>query len=403
MLGVVILLSIVGTTWSIAGIPVRALVAIVALGLTFLLVPNTVVRSVRRNIPALSILGGFALLGGLVSLANETPVSEVINEVVQIHVQAAIIFLLTYSIAMRVGRRRAGLIFILCVSASAFVAAAQSLGMPWAWSIRLDVARIVGEDLLSDYYYRYQRPMGLSYSPVRLGLQICLALAAYLVTMRNPYLGMKRFDNRLVVALVIFAISAIAGQNRSPILGGILLYIFYIAGLRPKYIGFLVASIIIIIPVSLNFLDSLDGVRVATVADESSLGRITFFVYGIMLFVSRPIGYGLAFNPIDHWPEYWEAIQWTPVPHFIQIFPLHNYPLTILNMYGVLVLAFMPTVFRVAKKYGLATLSLVPYFVHILFHNDGPMWSDFLVWFVFAFAVAAKDTEISNSLEPKGR
>ena len=176
----------------------------------------------------------------------------------------------------------------------------------------------------------------------------------------------------------------------------------YLCALRPKYIGILVAAIVVALPLGLTYLDTFEGSRVATVADESSLGRITFLVYGLILFVNRPIGYGLGFNPIDYWPYYWEDIQWTPVPYFIQVFPLHNYFLTILNMYGFFVLFFVPIIIRIAKKYNIAVISLIPYWVHILFHNDGPMWSDFVVWFVFAFAVYAKDEEknISEMANP---
>jgi hypothetical protein len=129
-----------------------------------------------------------------------------------------------------------------------------------------------------------------------------------------------------------------------------------------------------------------DNVRVLDVNDKSATGRIPLLVYGWKLFLGRPLGYGFGFNPLLYWPEYWTQLSGLKGAVVIQKFPLHNYALTMLNRYGFGILFLVPMVLKLAWPHRRILLGFVPYACHILFHNEGPLDTDFMIWFAIALS-----------------
>jgi len=189
--------------------------------------------------------------------------------------------------------------------------------------------------------------------------------------------------------LVIFTM--VASGNRSPILGCAVFLILYACMVYRRNILFLMLGGILMVPVLMLTMDSISdaGLRVLETGDSSSEGRVTLSYYGLLLFLAQPFGYGLSFDPKSLWYPHWDAIQWTPSPVIVQMFPLHNYPLSILNMYGAICLLFLPKVWQFMSRSWAATLCFAPYFINLLFHNGGPMWYDYFVWFAFGIAAVA--------------
>jgi hypothetical protein len=217
---------------------------------------------------------------------------------------------------------------------------------------------------------------------------VCLAFA--MIYMYRAYTKASRpqraIDPVIVAAVIAFVFAAMAGGNRSPLLGMAMFILLYgTARLGPVALvfGCLGAAIIPFMP---EILAQAQGtnVRVLATNDKSATGRIPLLVYGWKLFLARPIGYGFGFDPTLYWQHYWTQISSLKGAEVIRIFPLHNYPLTMLNRYGFSVLFLVPFVIRLIWPHRLVLLGFVPYMCHILFHNDGPLDTDFMIWFLVA-------------------
>lgn len=382
------LLGVAAQVLSIGGIPVRTIVTVGSLGFLAVVDVKNFVHAFRASKKVLLLLVGFAILGSVIDAANGTPLSKIINQVVEIHVQSGICYLLAIMVTRRIGPKRAACILVSAVGISALVAIGQFVGMSWAWEVKAAMAQLTGVDLYSDYYYRTNRPMGLSFTPVTLGSQACVALAAYLIATNADTDDRIKWKRTVMLASPLMIALMTASGNRSPILGVLIFLIIYVCIIYRRYTLVLIAGALLVIPVFQLTVDSLSssGLRITEMSDESSSGRITLSYYGLLLFLSQPAGYGLNFDPTQLWQPYWEDIQWTPYPYHVRIFPLHNYPLTILNMYGAMCLLFAPTIWRIARNNRWATLMFAPYFIDLLFHNGGPLWYDYFVWFGFGIA-----------------
>jgi hypothetical protein len=124
------------------------------------------------------------------------------------------------------------------------------------------------------------------------------------------------------------------------------------------------------------------GMRVGNTEDASAVGRTVLQVYGILLFLDQPFGYGLAFNSVDHAGRYWSDLIGFENAETITKNALHNYYLLMLNKYGALILIVALFVARRLVKSALLVLAFVPYMVHVFYHNDGPYQADFIIWFL---------------------
>ena len=335
-----------------------------------------------------------ATLGVVVSFFNATPVGDVVGQLIEIHVQAAINIVLGGAVVLICGRKAVLQSILIAVGLSSIFALAQAIGFEPAWTIRGIIGNIQGEVFEKYGFFYDRRPMGLSLSPILLATQLCLAFAAvgvYYERKIRPSGQRKIFENGVLVALVLFVIICFASGNRSPILGAVVFFAIYTIVRRPKYFLILApvafALGVWVLPQVLS-LAADTGSRVVETGDASSEGRATLVYYGILLLERQPFGYGFDFDSTRYWQTYWSDVSNMPSPGTIIVYPLHNYLLMMLCFYGLPLLLFIPFVVRMLWPHRTLLVYFVPYIIHIVFHNTGPFWNDFMIWFVTALGMS---------------
>jgi hypothetical protein len=383
------LLSVGAMTWSIAGIPVRSAAAVAGIVVLAASDPLRATGALYRVRGLLLLIAGVALLGVAVSLFNGLGVPKLLRELLEIHIQSAVFLLLTAIAASICGGTTVVLLFVGAVGVSAAFAVAQFLGVEAAWNVRDAIADLTHEVVRYD---RLRSP-GLANTAIALATHLTLALAALLVwrqRLAEAVGAPRRFDPMALGAIAAFSLACLASGNRSPILGAALFLIIYAAVRAPR--GFLLAAPLLVLSVPLVGLavESLQGtgLRAFTLGDKSSEGRETLIAYGIKLLQERPIGYGLGFDPKEYWGEHADFLLQFSNPGPVTQFELHNYVLTMLNCYGIGILMFVPTALIMMRRNATVLLAFLPYGVHIMFHNYGPLAkNDALVFAVFAIAM----------------
>jgi|GEM_PF-1200140 len=381
-----VLLSVGAMVWNVGGLPVRGGVAIVALFAMALTDPQATERALRRQAGMLLLLLGVALLGAVVSMLNGISAVNLLQQIMEIHLQAAVFLVLGAVVAEVYGGAMLVLLFAGAIGVSALFAVAQFVGLGPAWSIRDMVASFTHEPVR----YDRSRPPGLAVTPVALATHLTLALAAVVVWRQrlNEAMGApRRFDPVVLAAVGVFSLVCMASGNRSPIIGAALFLAIYSAIRAPRAFLIVAPFALMAIPLAGLIFDALEstGMRAFMVGDKSSEGRGTLFFYGLQLFLERPVGYGLGFTPTQYWGNHMELLLSFPNSQPALQVELHNYPLTMLNYYGLGILMVLPPAFLMIRRHASMILAFLPYATHILFHNYGPFAkNDFLVFTVFA-------------------
>jgi hypothetical protein len=262
-----------------------------------------------------------------------------------------------------------------------------------AWSLRRALGPLPNE-VVKGLDYADRRPTGLSFSSIQLSTQLCLAFAAFLAVREKIRQGASTTptaDPAIIIALVIFVAACVANGTRSPILGGLIFLAIYSFQRRTPWLPMflILAGTVFYLawPLLMNVLQT-HSPRVTSVSDNSALARGTLVYYGLRLFADNPVGYGLAFAPMTLWSSYWPDIYTMPAPRGVQVNDLHNYPLSMLNTYGIGLLLLAPLIRGLLKRAGASVIFFVPYMVQILFHNAGPFYNDTAIWFVTATIAA---------------
>ena len=339
----------------------------------------------------LLIIGAFAVLGLIVSVLAYGEMGAVAEQLVEIHIQAAVGVLIGYRLILSFGVAPVVGCFLGVFALSALLAIAQGLNIDVSWRLRAAMGA-VGTDTEGSQktYLQLRRAMGLSYSPVHFGTQTCLAFAcAFLLRLgasRSPRQGVDWILVGVAVAMILLCV--VTG-NRSPLLGMVLFVLLYLVLRAPRMmlaaLPIVLLGAIAAVPV-LQYL-SHAGVRAADLTNSSAEGRTTLRAFGMFLIEQRPIGYGLTFNSLDYWPSFSEKSKYLPNPLSFRTWAVHNYYITILAKYGILSLGLLPLLVPRRRPEALMWLAFVPYMVHIFYHNDGPLQGDFLIFFVLPAAV----------------
>lgn len=380
-------LSIYLTNFSIGGLPIRSLFSVALLGYLVLTEPQAFARALKLSRFALVITLAMFVIGSAVSLYNKMPPGELAAQLVQIHIQAAVTILITATVAVRCGVKLALGVFIWIVGLSCVFAVGQFLGIDAAWTLRRVLGALQSESTRDVGLGSAQRAMGLSLSKTILATQSCLAFSAFVLMRLETRNAQALFgmDPMVLAALGLFVVVGIAGGNRSPLLGAVVFFVLYAFYKNPSqsWIFFPLAALVLLptVPVVLDLLQGM-GLRVATLEDKSTDSRGALLKYGLELLKDNPIGYGLDFNPTNLWQEYWSDIANTPGANNIVAYPLHNYFLSMLNVYGISLFFLVPLVIVKMLRGVDISILFVPYLIHILFHNAGPFWSDAYIWFV---------------------
>ncbi len=388
-----VLMTIALPLLSVAGFPVRSLIILTLTILIALARQDVSFRVIRRERWMIFLLIGLGTLGGLVSSFNPaTPTPDIIRSILEIHVQSIVNLLLAVFVVEICGVGLTLTMFIGAIGLSALFAVLQFIDVSVAWDARQLLANVQHEVFEAYGFFHDKRPMGLSYSPITLATQVCLVFAAYTATRERlrSTRGRKPFDPAIVMAVLAFIVTCFASGNRSPILGALIFLTFYTLR-RPQLIvvslPVLIVCGFVLLPA---FFDTLQrsGSRVASVDDDSAAGRLTLSYYGLLLFLDRPFGYGLGFDPTLYWSKYWADLVDMPNPFNVQVYPLHNYVLSMLNFYGIGIFFLAPLFWKALKPYARYAIFFIPYVVHILFHNAGIFWNDPVIWFMLPLLVS---------------
>jgi len=376
----------------VGGAPVRSILSAGALVLSVALFPIDAWVVLRKSALILALAAGLAIEGSFVSLVNGAPAGGIIQQVIEVHVQTAVVLLVAGILARVCGPRPCVVAIVGVVGVSAIFAILQMMHVEAAWTVRHALGPLATDENSVDLVDH--RPTGLSFPPIWLATQICLAFAAFAAVRdkeRQSFLGIPGIDPVLIIGLAVFFVTCLASGTRAPILGGFIFLIMYAALRRTWSLVLLVIGGMLLAyiawPLNVDAVRSTSP-RVMVTDDNSAAARIVFAYYGVRLFLANPLGYGLTFDPTLMWAKYWPDLYLMKGAGGAQVHPLHDYALSMLNMYGIGLLLFVPVIVRLLKQSSRSLIFFVPYIVHISFHNSGPFYNDMILWFAIA-AIAA--------------
>jgi hypothetical protein len=373
-------LSVSLVHWDLGSMPVRALYGTALLGALWAVCPAQCAAAFRKQRNTLLIILAFAVLGAGVSVLADDKPATVLRQILEIHLQATVNLLVAAAVLEICGARTLVQAFLVVVGLSMAFALVQAAGIDAAFHAR----QVLG---MVDTEYDRSRPAGLSMNPVLLGSQLCLAVALLYMYRRYSRPPEDLRAEWSILALVAAGVAvSVASGTRSPILGMIVFVAVYLTrrfGAWAVVAGLLALALQPLLSALLDHLQTSD-VRVLQIEDKSATGRWPLIVYGWRLFLARPLGYGLGFDPAQHWGEHWTALSHMKNAVVIRHLALHNYPLNMLNKYGAGLLLLAPFMTLLVRRHRMALLGFVPYAFHVLFHNDGPLDTDYMIWFVIA-------------------
>lgn len=390
----------------VAGVPVRSLLAIAIPSLIFMLYPTVIKLSLREMRKPLLVVLYAAIIGFFISILNQLPLNKVVGQLIEIHVQAAVGLISGCALLKIIGPRKLIWSFIFAVVISSIFAVLQALGIDFSWRIREALQTIQTYDIDNLFLNERLRAMGLSFSPVHLATQICLAFAGYygLKIYQSSHRRFQKLEEEKWIYFAILAalIVLVLSGNRSPILGFIVFLALFVTYSRPLIA--IVSSMVLIPCITLvyfypDFLLNIlseTGLRAFRVGDKSSEGREVLRAFGLLLFLDHPLGYGLIFKSTEYAAEYWDKLYSYTNPTTIYNNVVHNYYMNMTHKYGIMIMPLAIYVVKNIYKNLYLTLAFIPYAIHIFFHNDGPLQSDFLIWYILPIFVLISTQSYKN-------
>lgn len=382
-----VVLSVCLVKWGIAGLPVRSLTALLLLAVVAAARFDVFVASLREARYLIIVIAVCAAIGAMSSLLIAADMALVGRQLLEVHVQAIVGTIVGVAVRRTCGAQAIVGAFAIAVGASAAVAALQFLDIGAAWEARRFLGSFQTGSVLVGGFESGARARGLSLTAVLLGTQLCLLFAA-MFAYRWRSIGENLFakaDAWLLAMLVPLAGAAVASGNRSPLLGMLVFILLYLWITQRGGTVMLAAIAVCLLPLILALPEALRGLglRIGETDDGSANGRIVLQVYGLLLFLARPIGYGLTFDSTEHWAGLWAYVKNFDNANAVTAYALHNYFLMMLNKYGFPILLLAAAVSWKLARYKWALLGFVPYLVHVFYHNDGPLMADFLIWYIF--------------------
>jgi len=204
--------------YSVSGVPLRTFFMMAALGLLVLGAPYALVEAARDLRRILQVVAAFTVLGIIVSIFAGDGPGLIVQQVIEIHVQAVISLLVVRSLVKEMGVKPVLVIFLTAWGVSGIFAFLQGLGLDFAWEAREQLGELMRAHIA---YLGRERALGLSFTPIHLATQTCLALAAFYALRLYQSDGaiLRRVDPKLLGMLLICGIVCISSGNRSPLLG----------------------------------------------------------------------------------------------------------------------------------------------------------------------------------------
>ena len=396
-LAIIVALNVVLQSWRVGPYPVRGIAAVGLLLLLSILYADQLGRVIRQFRPIITLAAILAVLGTFVSVLAAATAPEIIEALLEVHLQVLVTLLLAGISARICGTKACVMVLVGVVAVSSAFAVMQMMGIDAAWQARESLGKLQSLSREADEF-DIRRPMGLSYSPIQLSTQLCLAFAAYAAwrEVRRVESGLpKTQDPAILVALIAFVVICIASQTRSPIAGALVFFAIYTVTRRGSLVPVVVlasAALLYLLWPSLTEIAQSTPQRMTRVDDDTVWNRLTLGTYGLQLFIQNPLGYGFGFKPFDLWADHWRDFYALPGAGAMRSKELHNYFLNMLNTYGIGLLLVVPLVGSMLVRSKAWLIFFVPYMLHITFHNAGPFWNDAIVWFVIgALAASIKD------------
>lgn len=392
---VVVLMTVVVTKLTFL-IPLRSTVSLGLLAALAVSSPRRFALAVTRQSKLIFLALFFALVGAALAILNGNALQDIGGAVVEVHLQSIVTIILVATVSEWCGSRSVFLTFLVVIGITSVFAIGQFFDLAPFWQASKSLQALQNSDPLPPD--EVNRPLGISFSQTVFAGQICLALSAFLFLRVNTRPDGRTVDLKAVHLLVGVAglcLVAVLSGNRSPILGGAILLIIYLAAYRSTAFVLLVPLLLLagmmVDPILAAGQEA--GLRVAETGDTSSTGRLTLIRYGLLLFASNPLGYGILFNPTELWRPFYADLAQYPGVELVTFVPLHNYIVSMMNIYGFVFLLALPLLVYWILRYRLLALLFVPYMVHCFFHNSGPFFNEIYLWFVLS-AVAAWRAEL---------
>ncbi len=373
--------------WKVGGVPVRSLMT----GLLFTICFFFYWREFHAALIRYRLVYLFLLVTSLIAIAvsyiNKNPPEAIVSQIIEAQLQGFLNFTIVAVLVQVLGLRFVAYTLIGVIAVSTLMAVLQYLGVSPAWELRLAMAHFMKDEIqtISELTNQSRAP-GLSLNAVVYATDLCLVFAVFWGLRQVETNGalFDRVDIPVMVAVVLFLAASFITGNRSPILGMVIfaaIYLLMTNRLALLLVPVGIVSAVVILPVALEILEST-GLRVFSTEDKSAVGRAPLRDFGIILFLDRPIGYGLAFDPRDHWEQHWSALSHYENASIITRERLHNYFLNIINKYGVLLV--FPAAFGLyyMGRHWRSCFPFIVYIVHIFYHNAGPLQGNALLWLV---------------------
>ena len=398
----IVALNVALPSWGIAGYPVRGIAAVGLLLLLSILYADRLGEVMRQFRPLILVAVTLAIVGTFVSVLAGAAVAEIAEALLEVHLQVLVTLILAGLVARICGTKACVLVLVGVIGVSAAFAVLQMLGVDSAWHARQWLGSLQAQAREVSQFEK-ARPTGLSYSPITLSTQLCLAFAAYAAWRESRRIesGLPKVqDPAIIIAIVVFVVTCVASQTRSPVAGALIFFAIYSVTRRGSLVPVLLcasAGMLYFLWPSLVAIIQSPNPRITRVDDDTVWNRLTLATYGFQLFLENPLGYGFTFKPFDLWADHWRDLYALPGANAVRSKELHNYFLNMLNTYGIGLLLIAPLVVSMLVRSKLWLIFFVPYIFHITFHNTGPFWNDAIVW----FAIAALSASAGASAAPQ--
>lgn len=380
------------------GLPLRSVILLLGLMMLPIWFFSEFLHGMRQSRGPIAAMTGLALLGSAISLLNGQSIDLVAEYFSRFVLQPILITVFLVCIIPIIGQRFFGLVFVLLVCLSVFVALGQYAKVGIAWDLRAALSSFQDEQFAASkarIFVVQDRPLGLSLTTIHLSYQISLAYIVLRVLLLNRQIKRSTY---FALALVLLT-GAFASGNRSCLLGILVGEIIYAIATRDRTIFLALPAVV----AGLAFAAVSDGEsRTLSAADGSALGRIPLFILGLRLILDNPLGYGWGFDSRDYAYAYWNIIGTYDNAQNAELYGLHNYFLNFVVMYGlsIIPLAACWIALRPHRAMTWAILFL-PYTINAALHNDGPLAGDNFFWFAFAICLIAVRNRTTEDVNPR--
>lgn len=379
----------------VAGFPLRSLVIV----LTGMLV----VASKYRIVKSLGIVNyiyvAFAVLGLIISVANDQSLSLIIDGELKLF-QSYLVILVSYYILEEFGFKLLGIVVIIIVLPTALVGILQGLNIEPAWTLHDAIGRFM--DVKMDEAFQLAqkgRAPGLANFAIpqtSLLLSVIFITCYFVLAVKNN----NKLQYLLLVLNLIFLLAILASQTRSALGAALItISIIYFKTLNFKQLIPMIATFIIVAitfsVLSGSTTENVDS-RIAGFGDQSARDKLTLSKYSIELFIKEPFGYGFNFDTVKYATTFFtnekNIFDYGILEKAQYLVPVHNAMAHILITYGFigLILLFI-YIYQMVKFRWYHILFVSSVLLNSSFHNMGILNGDLNIDMIFAIFLYEKN------------